>query len=220
MLELPVLKNNPPLKRKVEKGLEEDLPSPMDPPEAYAPPSIEQIPLEKMALPLRQLMGDHEHFLKILSDFDQAFVILKQSQWVFNSETSKVFKDFFRAMDQEIATHTQREEKFLFPILREKLLAAGEHSPMAKPVTPVDVMEADHQRVEQTTSLVFNLLGLAPRMKCVEDRNFIFELAFQQGQEIVEVLKLHIYKENTILFPLAQRLLSEEEFHSLLDTSP
>jgi len=214
MIDLPVLNARPvadPLNRKAEKGLEEDLPSPMDPPESFAPPTVAQIPYEAMAEPLKRLMDDHETFLKILNAFDNALIALKQNQWRFTPETSAALKRFFQAMDGEIADHTRREEKGLFPLLHRRFLESGEHSPGPRPTTPVDVMESDHRQVAQAAALVFNLLGLAPRMRDPQDRDLLFEHAFGQGQEIVEIMKLHIYKENTTLFPLAQTLLSADD---------
>ncbi len=209
MIELPSY-NNPPLKRHVNKEVE-DLPSPMDPPEAYAPSNVGEITAGELSAPLQSLIQDHEEFLKILTAFDRALVELKERAWKFTPEISAVLKRFFQWTDEEMPRHSRKEEKALFPILSEKFLASGEHSPGAQPVTPVDVMEADHRTVELGVNLVFNLLGLAARIKDAEARDLLFEHAFHQGQEIVEVMKLHIYKENTTLFPLAQRLLSAEE---------
>jgi hemerythrin-like domain-containing protein len=211
MIDLPSLQSDP-LRHKAEKGLEEDLPSPMDPPEAYAPSNVKVIPYEEMAPALKKLIDDHENFLKVLSALDNALVALKANQWRFTPEISGAMKRFFECHDEEIVVHTRREEKALFPILRERFLTSGEHSPGPNPVTPVEMMEADHARVTQSTALFFNLLGLASRMRDPIDRNLLFEHAFGLGQEIVETMKLHIYKENTTLFPLAQTLLTPKEF--------
>lgn len=220
MIELPNYQNNPPLKRNVTKDVE-DLPSPMDPPEAYAPSNVDAIAPEDLAAPLQALMQDHEEFLKILTAFDRALVELKGREWRFTPEISAVLKRFFQWMDHEIPHHSRKEEKVLFPILNEKFLASGEHSagvsPATPPVTPIDIMEADHLKVELGVNLVFNLLGLAARIKDAEARNLLFEHAFHEGQEIVEVMKLHIYKENTTLFPLAQKLLSLGEMSAVAE---
>jgi hemerythrin-like domain-containing protein len=210
MIELPSFQNDP-LRRKAEKGIEEDLPSPMDPPEAFAPSNVKAVPYEKMAAPLRQLIDDHEGFLKVLTAFDSALVALKANHWRFTPEIGAALKRFFECHDGDMARHTEREEKALFPLLRERFLATGEHSPGPNPITPVEMMEADHTRVTQSAALAFNLLGLAPRMKDPSDRDLLFEHAFGLGQEIVETMKLHIYKENTTLLPLAQALLSLED---------
>lgn len=209
MIDLPSYSHDV-LKRNVQKGLEREIPSPMDPPEAFAPSTVPPV-VGEMPPVLKTLIEEHDRFLKVFSVFDNALIELKKNRWIFTSEISAGLKQFFQTMDKEIAQHTRKEEKALFPVLYEKFLATGEHSPGARPMTPVDVMEADHQKVEQLTVIVFNLLGLAPRMKSGEDRELLFEKAFEQGQEIVEIMKLHIYKENTVLFPLAQRLISGEE---------
>ncbi len=217
MKDLPVYKPQPlndPLKRYVNKEIE-DHPSPMDPPASFAPPTVESIPYEKLSRPLQLLMDDHNEFEKVLNVFDRALVSLKEKQWKFTPEISAALKTFFSFMDDQIATHTREEEKALFPILYEKLLETGEHSPGPTPMTPVDMMESDHKQVEIAANLVFNLLGLAPRIRDDEARNLLFEHAFQQGQEIVEIMKLHIYKENTTIFPLAQTLLTEEELRNV-----
>ena len=209
MLDLPVYKNDP-LKRYVNKEID-DHPSPMDPPSSFAVPTVAVIPYDKLSKPLQLLIDDHNEFEKVLNVFDRSLVSLKESHWKFTPEISAGLKKFFEFMDNEISIHTRQEEKALFPVLYEKLLESGEHSPGSSPITPVDIMEADHKQVEIAANMVFNLLGLAPRIRDDEARNLLFEHAFQQGQEIVEVMKLHIYKENTTLFPLAQTLLSEEE---------
>ena len=207
-----------PLKRMVEKGIEGEALSPMDPPGAYAPPTVEIIPLEHLAAPLQQLILDHQEFLKVLNAFDNALVELKKREWRFNPEISAAMKNFFQFMDREIPLHTKKEEKGLFPILHEKILASGEHSPGVNPKTPVDVMESDHEHVHTMASLVFNLMGLAPRLRDAESRSLVFEHAFEQGQDIVETMKLHIYKEDATLFQLAQKLLSDEEMEKVAET--
>lgn len=209
MMKLPVL-NDVPLKRHVDKEVAGEL-SPMDPPEAYAAPTAPAIPYEKLAEPLQRLMEEHEWFLKVLTVFDNALIALKENRWRFTPEISAGLKQFFQAMDHDIARHTRLEEKYLFPSLEEKFLATGEHSPGSHPVTPIDVMEGDHARLSQDSALVFNLLGIGSRLTDAGSREIVFAQVFAQGQGIVEVMKLHIYKENTTLFPLAQQLLSTEE---------
>lgn len=214
MIELPSLQSDP-LRRKAEKGLEQDLPSPMDPPEAFAPSNVPPVDYKDMAPVLQRMIDEHEEFLKILTDFDNALVALKANGWKFTAAIGSALKRFFECHDGSMAQHTEREEKSLFPVLRRRFLESGEHSPGPDPVTPVEMMEADHARVTQSAAIAFNLLGLAPRMNDAGDRDLLFEHAFGLGQEIVETMKLHIYKENTTLFPLAQKLLSREDFESL-----
>lgn len=216
MKDLPVYpaSKDDPLKRYVNKEIE-DYPSPMDPPPLYTAPTI-QVPYDQMVQTLKDLIDDHNDFEKVLNVFDQALVSFKEKGWKFDSEISAAFKKFFQYMDDDLISHTRKEEKALFPCLQEKLLESGEHSPGPHPMTPVDIMESDHERVSVMTNLVFNLLGLAARIRDDEARNLLFEHAFHQGQEIVEVMKLHIYKENTTVFPLAQQLLSAQDWENIV----
>jgi len=186
--------------------------SPMDPPEKFAPPTVEQIPQESLAKPLQELMEEHEAYEKVLNVFDNSLLELKKNDWKFTPEISAGLKSFFQFFDDETASHNKKEEKCLFPLLREKFLASGEHSPTGSMVTPVEVMEADHLQVSQWVALVFNFLGISSRLEDEKSRHIILEHAFHLGEDIVETMRLHIFKENTVLFPLAQNLLTQKEF--------
>lgn len=201
------------IKRYVNHELgDQEAASPMEPPEEFAPPTIEQVPFDSLAKPLQNLMKEHEDYEKVLSVFDNALLALKKNNWIFIPEISEGLKTFFQFYDEETSSHNKKEEKCLFPLLRERFLESGEHSPMAGQVTPVEVMEGEHLQVSQLVALVFNFLGISTRLEDKKSRHLIMEHAFNLGQEIVETMKLHIYKENTVLFPLAQRLISPKEF--------
>ncbi len=204
-----------PLQRFVEHGLEQGPCSPMEPPEAFSAGTVPQIPYAELAKPLQELLDEHEEYSKVLSVFEQALLQLKQNGWQFTPEVSSGLKRFFSFLDEAVLGHNRKEEKVLFPLLREKFLETGEHSLMGRTITPVEVMEDDHQRVGQSACLVFNLLGLAPRLPDPASRKILLEHAFHLGQEIVETMKLHIYKENTVLFPLAQQMFSQQEWERL-----
>jgi regulator of cell morphogenesis and NO signaling len=202
---------NDPIKRFVEHGVEELPSSPMDPPEAYKPLCDDKIPVGELAPFLQELCEEHEKYLKVLSVFDNALVSLKKNKWKMTPEISMALKEYFQFVDESVRLHNRKEERALFPILWQRLLESGECGVGDAPVTPVDIMEEEHQKVSQSMSLVFNFLGLAPRMKDTKDRDLLFEHVFGLGQEIVETMKLHIFRENTILFPMAQRLLTEDD---------
>ncbi|MDX1386529.1 MAG: hemerythrin domain-containing protein [bacterium] len=201
------------IKRYVNHEVEgAEISSPMEPPEEFAPPTVEQLPREDFAKPLQQLMKEHDEYEKVLNVFDRALLELKKRDWEFNPEISAGLKSFFRFFDDETSTHNKKEERALFPLLREKLITTGEHSPVGPCVTPVDVMEEEHRQVGQLVALVFNFLGISSRLPDPASRIVLLEQALHVGQEIVETMKLHIYKENTVLFPLAQRLITPKEF--------
>ena len=135
--------------------------------------------------------------------------------WTLCGPVDKIndaFNEFFVAFDENIMPHNRREEKGLFLILQEKLLASGEHSTGEEKHTPVDLMEDEHISMIQLATLSFNMLGLAMRLKDEVDIAMTFDLAYHKGKELVEMLKLHIFREDNTIFPLAQQLLTKEEF--------
>lgn len=184
----------------------------MDPPKEYAPPAIEEYSMEDLAKPLQGLTHEHEEYQKILNVLDNALLELKKNQWRFTPEISEGLKSFFKFYDKKTTIHNNKEEKCLFPLLREKLIESGEHSSSEPLITPVDIMEEEHRQVSQSVSLVFNLLGISSQIPEERSRAIILEHAFNWGQEIVETMKLHIFRENNVLFPLAQKLISSREF--------
>ncbi|MFT5777223.1 MAG: hemerythrin-like domain-containing protein [Crocinitomicaceae bacterium] len=76
----------------------------------------------------------------------------------------------------------------------------------------VDLMEDDHNKFIQLATLCFNLLGLGTRLRDLESRGITFDLAYNNGKELSEMLRLHIFREDESLFPLAQELFTDEDF--------
>lgn len=177
--------------------------------------AVPKVTYEEMAAPLRALMDEHREYDGILTAFEDALRTFKEGGWRFSKEVSRVFRDFFRFVDEELVPHHQKEDKWLFPLLRERLLASGEHSPGLNPFTPVDVMEDDHVKIGQTSCLIFNLLGLAARLPDPRSAAIIYNHAWEQGRDFVERLKLHIFKEEEVLFPLTHRLIRPDEFAAM-----
>ena len=190
--------------------------SPMDPPDAYAEPTVNQISEEELDESLKIFQKEHEEASEIIGKFETALISFKEKGYQLDDEINKGFKAFFEFFDDELLPHNRKEEKTLFPILHQKLLENEEHSPGDNPMTAIDMMEDDHIKFIQLGALTFNLLGLAPRFRDEQARTFTYDVAFNNGVELVELLKLHIFREDTTLFPLAQKYLSKEEFNSII----
>jgi hemerythrin-like domain-containing protein len=155
---------------------------------------------------------DHKVAIKKIEEFENALVQYKTTGYVLTKEINATFSDFFKYYDSNLLLHNEKEDKVLFPLLNEKLMATGEHSTGENPKTAIDVMEDDHVKFIQLGTLSFNLFGLATRIKDPQSRMFICDTAYDTSREFTELLRLHIYREDYTLFPLAQKLISEEEF--------
>jgi hemerythrin-like domain-containing protein len=211
------LKQTDPLNRNAEKDLELEENSPMEPPEAYDGSTVEGVPYDQMHGLLQKFTDEHKKSTEVVTSFEKALISFKEEGYKLNDEINDSFSGFFKFFDNNIMDHNQREEKQLFPLLHKRLIESGESGDGDHPHTAVDMMEDDHIKFIQLASLCFNMLGLAPRLPDEGSRMFVYDVAFGNGRELIEMLKLHIYREDTILFPLAHKLISEEEFTKMID---
>jgi len=206
--EIDPIKGNP-LKEVVDES------SPMSPPDAYAEPTVKQIPYDDMAEILKRLITEHNISKEQIMTFEKALVRFRELDWKLENETNVVFKEFFFFFDNKILTHNYREEKVLFPLLNQRLIETGEHGGGQRPQTAVDIMEDDHIKFIQLGVLTFNLIGLGSRLPDPESRKLTFEIAYDNGMELIEMLRLHIFREDHTLFPLAQKLIKKKEFREM-----
>ncbi|MCF8244167.1 MAG: hemerythrin domain-containing protein [Saprospiraceae bacterium] len=213
MIELKVINQSDPLKRKAEKQTEQEEFSPMDPPDAYSPPNLEAIPYEEMHPFLQQLMDEHKTCIKGLDDFEA--ILLHIQEKGLDREVNGKLSQFFEFFDNNIVKHNQKEEKDLFPLLQQKLMESGEHGHGLTPVTAVDMLEDDHIKVIQLAAVVFNFFGLVMRLPDANSRLVVLDAALEQGKVLIEMLRLHIFREDNIVFVQAQQLISAEEFEAM-----
>jgi len=70
-------------------------------------------------------------------------------------------------------------------------------------------------KVSQAAAVIFNFLGLASRLHDNRSKEILFETAYEQGMAIVETMRLHIYREENILFPQAMQLFTTFDLEKL-----
>lgn len=213
------LKEVDPVKAIGEKDIEidnEEL-SPMDPPDAYS--SYATIELENGELneSLTILKKEHEELAAVLDVFEKSISQFKELGYVLNNEVNDGFKKFFDFFDNHLLPHNRKEEKVLFPVLQKALLSNNEHGTGKNPVTAVDIMEDDHVKFIQLGALTFNLLGLAPRFRDEQSKMFTYDVAYNNAKELIELIRLHVFREDNTLFPLAQKYLSSQQFNQILN---
>lgn len=188
--------------------------SPMDPHEELGRVTMKK---EDVSEAVKLLMDEHKSVLKVIGEFEKGIVAYKMNGYKLTDEINESFSKFFKCLDEELLPHNRKEEKTLFPILIKKLLLAGEHSKGTNPLTAIDVMEDDHTKFIQLGALAFNFLGLSTRLVDDRSRFFVLDTAYDTSRELIELIKLHIYREDETLFPLAQKYLSEEELMTIYE---
>lgn len=202
-----------PIQRNALKGDELEEHSPMDPPTAYdSTYTVEGVNYEDMNPLLQGFINDHKLAIEKLQTFEQSLISFKENSYILTKEINDSFSSFFQFYDESISDHNIREEKQLFPLLHQRLIESGEKSEGDQPQTAIDMMEDDHVKLIQLSVLTFNILGLATRLPDNHSKALAFDVAFNNGMEFVELLRLHIYREDNILFPLAHQLITPKEF--------
>ncbi len=207
--------NADPVKRKVEKNSGGEELSPMNPPPAMAPPTVEDIPKEDRHIFLQRLMEEHEVFKKELESFEKA--ISEISEKGITKEADQALRHFFHFFDQEFLDHQKKEERELFPILAKRLPPVEGVYPgsESEALTPVEIMEEEHLKIIQLVAVVFNFFGLASRMKDPTSRVMVLDAAVEQGKSLVELLRLHIFREDNVVFILAHKNIDKELFDKM-----
>ena len=145
--------------------------------------------------PTEELMHEHQVILHVLKTAAvEAHRI--RSEAAIRTALIEMMLDFFHTFTDKC--HHAKEEKNLFPMLAKR--------GMAHDTGPVAVMLAEHTEGRRILS---NIAGLLPAAK-QDDGDAIAGIA-ENLATYVNLLENHIAKEDNVLFPMAERLLSETD---------
>lgn len=143
--------------------------------------------------PTDELVHEHELVLLVVAAMEREVASIRGGGEVHRDRVAQMM-DFTRSFTD--GCHHTKEEKVLFPLLEARDQAAG---------GPVSVMLAEHEAGRQAVRAVTEALPRAG--EDAEAREAVADnLALY-----AELLRLHIGKENTVLFPLAERVLGDED---------
>ena len=214
IMDVHILNRIDPIRKQADRGLEgESGLSPMDPPDAYAPPSLEPVSAEEMHPFLRGLRDGHVPLIEELNAVEEAIASIQKSG--FTRESDAALRRFFHYFEQEFPRRSRFEEAMLYPLLHERLIADGEHSRGADPTTAMDMMKDAHAEATQLAAVVVNFLGLAFRLPDEKSRLIVLDAALEQCKNLVELLRLMVFRKDNVLYSLAHRLISSAEFEQM-----
>jgi hemerythrin-like domain-containing protein len=206
-LDLKNLNKQDPLKRMVERQNETEEFSPMDPPDAFQPPALDEMKYEEMHPAIQSLMDEHKVCNEVISNFENTLNALHSDGFSKNSLDG--INDFFSFFDESIIEHNRKEDNTIFADLNIILHNKEEFSTGTEK-TVVDLMEDDHIKMLQLAAISFNLFGLVTRIPDEASGMVILDLAVEQSKALIEMLKLHIFREDNVVFPIANTYLSQE----------
>ncbi|MEO8519863.1 MAG: hemerythrin domain-containing protein [Acidobacteriota bacterium] len=198
-----------PLTKQPEVGAPDMGMSPMDPPEVYSPPAVDEVAVDDMHPFLRGLCEEHAALSHVLGVVEEALKTIKATG--FTAEVEAALLGFCQVVEYDFVPHSRREEIALFPMLHDRLIADGEHGTGKDPMTPVDIMLADHLKVIQFSAVVDSLVRLASRL--VDDNSALIlrDAAVRHTRNLVALLRLHMFREENILFTSAHRLIQTSQ---------
>ncbi|TDA68724.1 MAG: hypothetical protein D9V47_08250 [Clostridia bacterium] len=140
---------------------------------------------------LETLTQDHQEVLALLDRVAEGIRALEGGRDL--AEAGGSLEEFVSTWDRAIDNHFRQEEEALFPVLGHVI---GTHA------GPIAVMLHEHTLLRQAVGRLREALAGGG-----QDLQGLLEPA----KTIVDVLTEHIYKEDRVLFPMAEENLSEEQ---------
>jgi hemerythrin-like domain-containing protein len=184
--------------------------SPYAPPEAFNPPSKEEeIAYEDMHPFLQEFIDEHNSYTKELNAFEATIALIEGGR--VDRDIDERLRQFFTYFDDKIVSHNLEEEKYLFSQISKKMKENGEHSQSDENFNVIDVLIDDHIKSIQMSAVTFNMFALFSRISDEKSRYIILDVALNQAKELLELLRVHIYREDTIIFTYAQKNFSDTE---------
>ena len=125
-------------------------------------------------------------------------------------ETIKI-ANLFLAVREELEGHMMKEERILFPQIKQMVLTQKENSQFFPPPfgtiqNPIRMMELEHTNAGDA---FYQIRELSDNYTFLEDACNSFKALYSELKEFEEDLHKHIHLENNILFPKSIELESE-----------
>ncbi len=157
------------------------------------------------------LTSCHKEVLKKLQNLGKIANVIAKRGGKDLPEQKKNLEEFFHFAETSLFLHTRDEEQGLFPILGPKLCT---HACGAGSMTPVEVMMQNHKDVHGAIFAIKTLLKLTEKEKDFSQP--ISKEITRLMNFITATMRDHIWKEDNVLYQLAEESLSEDEKEAVL----
>jgi hemerythrin-like domain-containing protein len=147
--------------------------------------------------PIANLMDEHEVVRKTLHNLNLAINSIKSSDFKVTDEIQKRLRLIDQFFKVDAFIHFAKEEDALFPILENYIPKDG---------GPIGVMLMEHKDLDYNFKQFHEVVDKIVKI----DKSNFNELEYF-GDGIVQTLWNHADKEDNILFPMANQVLSSEE---------
>ncbi|WP_246009199.1 hemerythrin domain-containing protein [Brevibacillus fluminis] len=154
-----------------------------------------------LCLPLQRLLVEHRSLGEKMNQLTNLAKELKRSSEPVSGQFLKELYELGSAFRTELEHHSKREEEGLFPMMVTYI---------GREMGPVAEMEHEHSQAKVNLTL---FLHVFEKGKPAEHDEIIAALTHLQMS--VELLIQHFFKEEKVLFPMAEQLLNHEEKEQL-----
>lgn len=151
----------------------------------------------RLSEPLQQLKDEHAPLRAAMEHFNARAKGIMTTKAATYNEAFQEFHEKVASFTAQLMLHSAKEDDGLFPMMVKY---------MGREAGPIAVMEYEH---EQAKLYLEQFLACADRMKAGEheDVNTVAGYAAQA----YSILSDHFDKEEGVLFPIAEQILSSEE---------
>ncbi len=163
---------------------------------------IEDPNIIELSAPLQQLKDEH---ISLRADMDRFYEIAEEIEFESGPEVLELFWHLFErvlAFNDKLAAHSKREDDGVFPMMARRL---GEKD------RTIETMEYEHKKAEQHLK---DFLEEAAQMGDTLDE-YDAQTITVNAVQAYATLTQHFAKEENMLFPLAEKILSTEEMNEL-----
>jgi regulator of cell morphogenesis and NO signaling len=159
----------------------------------------------KLCPGLERLKQEHEQLRKLKQRMFELAQAIGGDEEVQNwKERLLALRESVQAFVNELDPHSKREEEVLFPMMAQYI---------GRTSGPIAVMEIEHDQANQQLA---SFLTKTAELSETVDRDSAALLA-NEAIVAYHILAEHFMKEENVLFPMAERLLSDEEKEELAE---
>lgn len=156
----------------------------------------------QLSAPLQQLMNDH---VSLRKEMDEFYEVTEEIDY----ESDSIIMELFTKLYEQISTftinlkaHSIKEEEGLFPLMQRRL---GDKD------KTIEVMEYEHDKAEQHLQDFLTESAQGKQPLDFDKVRYLTVFAVQAYTTLIE----HFAKEEKVLFPLAENVLSVDEKEEL-----
>jgi len=161
--------------------------------------------------PIRLLKDEHHVTLLHLALLERSLQYLESLPWNVESERGEReqlrLREGVSRLETDIRRHFAKEEKALFPVLSEYI--GSEHG-------PIGVMLNEHETIRSVFQGWKKIVDELHQHSGTQ-REVILRAVTASGYEAIRLLRVHISKENQILFEICEASLSPEELRAVAE---